>query len=355
VKPKYRFFIFLGLLVLAAIVYFLLTTDRSSDIVLVGTVDANQVIVSSKVAGRIETLKVQEGTHVTAGELIATIDSAELKADRDAAASTLASMRYQLGGSRYSEQQASGETTSQVANARANVAAAHAALAQAQADLGRQELDTKRTVQLAEQGVASQQDRDHAEAALRVSQAQVKTAAEQASAAEAALRTAIAGTNRAQTAQTTVASTRGQMAAAEANLAAAETRLSYTQIYAPVSGVVSVWAARQGEVVNPGTPIVTIVDLNETWVYAGIPETEEQAVKLGDVLQVRMPDGKKVPGTVISKAAEADFATQRDVSRRKRDIKTISLKLKVDNPAGELVPGMTAEVRLPASLRKGAQ
>jgi len=52
---------------------------------------------------------------------------------------------------------------------------------------------------------------------------------------------------------------------------------------------------------------------------------------------------------------ESDYATQRDVSRRKRDIKTIGLKLKVDNPDGTLVPGMTAEVLLPQQLTKGAR
>lgn len=348
-KPKYRFLIFFGVLVLAAVVYYLLTTDRSNDMVLVGTVDANQVIVSSKIAGRVTQLNVEEGSPVKAGDLIATIDSDELVAARDAARATLASMRSQLGGSEYSQKQASGETENQVANARANVAAAHAALAQAQADLERQQLDTQRTVQLAEQGVASQQDRDHAEAALRVSKAQVRTLTEQATAAEAALRTTIAGTNRAQTALTTVTATRQQMENAEANLAAAETRLSYTRIVAPVTGVVSVWAARQGEVVNPGTPIVTVVDLNDTWVYAAIPETYAQKVTLGDTLQVQMPGGEKVPGKVIAKAAEGDFATQRDVSRRKRDIKTVRLKLKIDNPGMKYVPGMTADVLVPQS------
>jgi HlyD family secretion protein len=349
VNPKLRFPIFLGVLVLAAVVYYFVSTDRSSDLVLVGTVDANQVMVSSKIAGRIETLTVEEGSPVQAGELIATIDSAELMADRDAARATLASLRHQLGGSEFSEKQAAGETTSQVANAEANVAAAHAALAQAQADLGRQELDTRRTVQLAKEGVASQQDRDHAEAALRVSQAQVKTYAEQAKAAEAALKVAIAGKNRARTAVTNVSAARQQMDAAEAQLEAAETRLSYTKIYAPVTGIVSLWASRQGEVVNPGETIVTIVDLNNTWVYAAIPETYAQKVTIGDVLQVQMPGGEKVSGKVIAKAAEGDFATQRDVSRRKRDIKAVQLKLKIDNPGMKYVPGMTADVLVPQS------
>ncbi len=64
------------------------------------------------------------------------------------------------------------------------------------------------------------------------------------------------------------------MANAKAQLAEADTRLGYTKIYAPVSGTVSVRATRQGEVVNPGTPIVTIIDFGDTWVRAEAPETE---------------------------------------------------------------------------------
>ncbi len=62
-----------------------------------------------------------------------------------------------------------------------------------------------------------------------------------------------------------------------------------------------------------------------------------------------MPGGSNdtITGKVINKAAEADFATQRDVSSRKRDIKTIQLKLLIDNPGERWVPGMTAEVYVP--------
>ena len=68
---------------------------------------------------------------------------------------------------------------------------------------------------------------------------------------------------------------------------------------------------------------------------------------LGDSLRVVMPSGATIQGKVIAKSAEADFATQRDVSRRKRDIKTIRLKLLIDNPGMRYVPGMLAEVYIP--------
>ena len=132
----------------------------------------------------------------------------------------------------------------------------------------------------------------------------------------------------------------------------AAVRLGYTNVYAPVTGTVSVRAARQGEVVNLGAPIVTIVDLTDTWVRAAIPETYADHIGYGDVMRVRLPGGTITSGKVFFKGVEGDFATQRDVSRRKRDIKTIVLKVRLDNPKGAFVPGMTAEVLVsPAQMR----
>ena len=122
---------------------------------------------------------------------------------------------------------------------------------------------------------------------------------------------------------------------------------SYAEVIAPVNGRVAVWAARQGEVVTMGQAIVSIMDLSQTWVYAPLPETQADAVKLGDSLRVVMPSGGTIQGKIINKSAEADFATQRDVSSRKRDIRTIQLKLLIDNPELKYVPGMTAEVYIP--------
>src|SRR6266581_3450461 len=109
---------------------------------------------------------------------------------------------------------------------------------------------------------------------------------------------------------------------------------------------------RQGEVVNIGAPIVTIVDLSDTWARAAIPETYTDQIGYGDVLRVRLPGGTVTNGKVFFKGVEGDYATQRDVSRRKRDIKTIVLKVRMENPKGAFVPGMTAEVLvLPEQLK----
>jgi multidrug resistance efflux pump len=152
-----------------------------------------------------------------------------------------------------------------------------------------------------------------------------------------------------------VQSTRADLQNAIDQLKQAEVRVGYTKIYAPVSGTVSVRAAREGEVVNLGQAIVTIVDLSDTWVRAAIPETNADHIGLGDTLRVRLPGGTITQGKVFFKSAEADFATQRDVNRKKRDIRTIVLKVRLDNPKGAYVPGMTAEVLVSPEQLKGSQ
>ena len=84
-SARNRVFIILGVLLVGSLIWYLTTTRRSTDLQLIGTVDANEVIVSSKIPGRIQTLTVEEGQDVTQGELIAVIESQDLQAAMKAA------------------------------------------------------------------------------------------------------------------------------------------------------------------------------------------------------------------------------------------------------------------------------
>jgi HlyD family secretion protein len=356
VSQRNRFIILLSLIFAGAFIYYLATTNRSQGLDLIGTVDANQVIVSPQIQGRIEKLLVDEGTPVKAGDLIALLDANELQAQERAAAATINSLRSKVSETLATEAATKGSTAGDVANAEARLESTRAQLAQAEANLEQIKTDHDRTISLAASGVASQQDKDRADAQLKAQQAAVKALQDQVRAAQADLNSAIARTHQATAAARTVAATRAEMANAAAMQAEAQVRLGYTRVLAPVSGTVSVRAAREGEVVNPGQPIVTIVDLSDTWVRAAVPETYADRIALGDVFNVRMPSGQVVPGKVFFKAVEGDFATQRDVSRRKRDIKTVVLKLRIENPNELFVPGMTADVLVPQStLQAGFQ
>lgn len=349
-NARNRVFLLLGLLTLGSLAWYLLTAQTQPDLKLIGTVDANEVLVNSKIPGRIESLTVDEGQHVAAGQLIAVIEAQDLNAAYKAAAATTASERSKLDETIETERQTRGETMSQVINAEATLRAARASEIQAKANLEHQRADTQRTIALAQQGVMSEQSKDEAVTSLQAAQAGLDAAHENAAASEASIQQAKAHALQADAAARTVASTRGLLANADALAHEAQVGLDYARIVAPVSGTVNVRAARQGEVVAAGAPIVTIMELSETWVYAPLPETQADAVQLGDRLQIVMPSGAKISGAVIAKSAEADFATQRDISGgRKRDIRTIQLKLLINNPGERFVPGMTAEVFVPKS------
>ncbi|HME57070.1 MAG TPA: efflux RND transporter periplasmic adaptor subunit [Terracidiphilus sp.] len=346
-NARNRVFLLLGLLTIGSLIWYLVTVRPSSDLQLIGTVDANEVVVSARIPGRIQTLYVDEGQDVKAGQLIAVIESEDLAAARKAAEANVSSNRWKLGETVETEHQTRGETSSATVNAEAQLRAARAALAQAQANYDHQQADTSRIVALAQQGIMSEQAKDDAVTSLQATKAAVDAARENVAAAEASLRQARAHELLTNVAARTVDSTRDEVENARALAEQARVQLGYAQVYAPVTGKVNVRAARQGEVVTAGAAIVTIMDLTQTWIYAPLPETQADAVQLGDSLRVVMPSGATLQGKVINKAAEADFATQRDVSSRKRDIKTIQLKLLIDNPEKRYVPGMTAEVYIP--------
>jgi multidrug resistance efflux pump len=348
-----KFLILLGVILLVSALYYFLTMPAGNDLVLVGTVDSNQIVVSPQVGGRIAKLLVEEGTAVKQGDLIAVLDPAELEAQERAAAATISSLRSRVSESRYTQRSTRGSTSGDVANAQARLQSSRSQLAQAEAMLTRVESDSRRIIGLAQAGVASEMEKVQAEQNLKAQQASVQALKDQVRATQADLDSAVARTNQAGAAQSTVASTQAQLANAEAQLKEAQVRLGYTKIYAPVTGTVLVRAAREGEVLSAGQAIVTVVDLSDTWVRAAIPETDADHIGLGDTLRVRLPGGTVTQGKVFFKAAEADFATQRDVGRRKRDIRTMVLKVRLDNPKGAYVPGMTAEVLVSPELLKG--
>ncbi|HEY4683061.1 MAG TPA: efflux RND transporter periplasmic adaptor subunit [Candidatus Acidoferrales bacterium] len=346
-QQRKPFYILIGSILVASLAIYFVYSPRQKNIVLTGVVTGNDVVVSSKILGRIERLTVDEGDEVKHGDLIAQLDQPELKAQLTSAEATIRSLEAKLASATTDLRWSDEQTGASLMQAQAALAAAHAQLDEARADFEQAGLDFQRAQGLFEAQVVSAQDRDRAEAAMKASRARVQSLTDQVKAQQAAL--AVAAANRQQVAmrQSDLAATRAQLAQARAQKAEAETRLGYTQILSPLAGVVSVRVARQGEVVQPGAPIVTIIDLNHLWVKADVEESYISRLALGDKLEVRLPSGELLSGKLFFKGVESDFATQRDVSRVKRDVKAFSIKVRVDNPGRRLSTGMTAEVILP--------
>jgi HlyD family secretion protein len=282
--------------------------------VLTGIVTTNEVIVSPQVGGRVSQLRVAEGDSVTANQVIAVLEPDELRADQAFYAQSAEAM------------------ASQVEASKAELAASEAQDSEAQASLVNANQVLQRNQALLKSGGVSQEDVDAATMAYRVAQAR-----------------AVAAEREVATKRNAWMASRKQQAAATAQTDKAAVRLGYSDIPAPMSGIVDVRAVRQGEVVTAGQPVVTLIDPDSLWVRADVEETYIDRVRLGDRLTVRLPSGEERYGTVFYRGVDADFATQRDVSRTKRDIKTFEIRLRVNNRDRRLAVGMTAYVLLPVA------
>ena len=341
------FYFLLGLFVVAGVIY-MLTTPRGLDITLTGTVTGNEVIVSPQVGGRLKRLLVDEGSVVKTGQLIAELDPAERIAARDAAAANVHTLQARLTQSGTTRGWTDEQTAASLLQAQATLTAVRAQLEQARATLTLAEATYKRRQGLFDQGVVAAQERDNALGAYKVAQASVNAAQDQVRAAEAQVAVAQANRKQVTVQDSDVQAVRAQISQATAQVSQAETQLGYTQIYAPLDGIVSVRAARQGEMVPEGGPIVTIFDVDHLWVQADVEETYADQITFGQRLKVKMQSGEELEGTVFFKGVENNFATQRDVSRTKRDIKTFAIKISIPNQDRRVFGGMTAFVTLPA-------
>ncbi len=341
-----KFLVIIGVLFLIALAVYIFTTPSGNAYPLIGVVDGNDVIVSPQITDRMIKLNVDEGSVVTKGELIAELDPAELQAQAAAQDAAIGSLRAQVVQAQANLGLTDSQTAAGLNVAEANYTGSQAQLEQARATNELNEINMKREVSLYNSGVVAAQDRDSAVATFKASDANVRSLADQVKSQQAALAVAMANRKQVDVLRSQIASTQAQLKQAIAMEVEDETQLGYTKIYAPISGIVSVRVAKQGEVVQQGNPIVVLVDMDDLWVRADVPETYIDSVQFGQKMPIKLPSGEIVEGHVFFKGVEGDFATQRDVSRTKRDIQTFAIKVSLPNPQHRFFTGMTATVLL---------
>jgi multidrug resistance efflux pump len=322
-------------------------TRPPAAIVLTGMVTTDTHIVSAQVQGRLESLLVDQGDSVQRGKLLAVIQPEAWQADQAYYENTQRQAATQVSEAEANLRFQEAQTKDQTLVAQANLAAARDQVTQAQADLENARLTFEREDRMYKTQSETIQAYDLARTAYDAQKARVDVLGKQVQAAEAAV--ALAQSNREQEAsrQAALEANRHQLAAASAQTDKAKVLLGYTQVLAPIDGIVDVRAALRGEVVNPGQAIVTIIDPDDLWVRADVEETYIDRIRLGDKMTVRLPGGAEREGVVFYRGVDADYATQRDVSRTKRDIKTFEVRLRCANQDRALAVGMTAYVTLP--------
>jgi HlyD family secretion protein len=340
-----------------------------------GTIEALQVDVSARIAGRIVERTVREGDRVRRGQLLVRLDAEELEADARRAEAVVrtaeATLRDLRAGARYQEieeaeaqaARAQAQLDDLMAGARAQeVQQAEAALRNASATRVWTESDFRRTQELFRKDLVAMADVDRARQAYEVAVANETAAREklalvragarehEVEGARAAVR---AARERVQLLRSgprpdAVAAAEAEVDQARASLALARKRLAEMRLVSPLDGVVLHKHMEIGETVNPGVPILTLVDPTDMWLRAYVSETDFGRVKVGQAatLTVDAFAGRTFAGTVTEVASQAEFTPKNVQTKKERVNLVFRIKIAVTNSDGTLKPGLPADAEL---------
>lgn len=285
-----------------------------------GNIEAHESLVSFKVTGRIVDLPVDEGMTLKAGDLIAQMDDNDY---RQAVAVDQATARVRdrqlllgLAGSRHQD-----------------IEAGRLAVLSAQADLGQKKKDYARYQALYQKDEIPAQTRDQAATNVTIAQANYDRARQTYS-------ELLEGTR-----QEELAVDRASLRQARQSLDLSRIRLGYTVLRAPFSGVILVRQAELGEVVQPGTPVITLADLRNIWLRVYVPETDLGKIRWGQDVIVRTDTypGRDYHGRIALISSEAEFTPKTVQTQEERVTLVYRVRVDIDNAHLDLKPGMPAD------------
>lgn len=327
-----------------------------------GTIECDEINVSSKVPGRIQKLFVDEGVSVKPGDPLVTLESRELdaKVEQSTAAYRSTLSRISQAGTAVDLQQLTytDQLTGAQAQYNAHLEDVHQAeenLNQARANYKTQSDTYKRFHGLFVEGVIPEQtEQDYeyrylaAKAGLGAAESRVEQARQGVKAAASALQLAKDQSLQVKLRQQERSAVAQQSEAAQGQMSEALALQAETRISAPVYGYVSEKISNDGEMVAPGFPMLTIVRANDFKVKVYVDESQFGYLRLGRQIKVILPafGNKEVYGTLIRISQAADFATKRATNEQGTfDVRGLQLVIKLDdNPRYR--NGMTARVEL---------
>jgi len=276
-----------------------------------GRIEATEIAVASKLAGRVMEITVGEGDFVKADQVLARMQVDSLQAQRDEA---LARMQQ--------AQQAVGTAEVQVAQAESNHQAALALVVQRDSELDMAQRRLLRSEQLAREGFFSDQLLEDDRAKRRNQQAILSAAQAQARAAEAAVRAA----------RTQVPAAQAQVRALEATLARIDVELADSVLKAPRDGRVQFLIAHPGEIVAGGGRVLDLVDLSDVYLTFFLPETVAGRVALGSEVRIVLDAAPEfvLPAKVSFVASQAQFTPKTVETASERQKLMFRVRAQVD-------------------------
>jgi HlyD family secretion protein len=321
-------FVVVLMIAVGGIVYFHLNTrageysDQPAEIT--GSVEVKSVDVNVKVPGKVEKFLVEEGDTVEAGQVIATVEAANIEAKSDLTQATVEAAIAQY------QKAKNGARPQQVEQAKSLVE-------QAKVACDFTETTYNRLAGLYKEGVLPRQKLDQAKTELDVARARLRSAREQCDMVQE-------GAQREDIEAAAALVKQAQAAKSEV-----QTYLDDAKVKAPVAGIITMKAVEDGELVSTGMPLVTISNLKDAWVEMKVRETMLNRFNLGDTVPVKIigAPGKVYQGKVTYIAAKSSFATERSYQERgEKDLVAFGVKIKLENEDRQLKPGMTAVISL---------
>jgi HlyD family secretion protein len=284
-------------------------------IIVSGNIEAHESVVSFKtVQSRIIELPFDEGAQVKAGTLLARVDKSDYDQQVVIARATLDAQMKQLD---VAEQ---------------NVEATRRTVVSDQADLALKQLEFDRAQTLVAKGAGTVDARDIALTADKQSAAALDRDKALEASADRSVALAIAN-----------------IETARANLEMAKIVLGYTTLTAPFDGVILVRQAELGEVVSPGAAIITLADIDHVWLRAYVNETDIGKIRFGEAATVTTDSypGGEYQGRVSFIAEAAEFTPKSVETHAERVTLVYRIRIDIDNPSHELVPGLPADAKIP--------
>jgi len=305
-----------------------------------GYVEATDVRVAPEVGGRVLEVAVAEGDRVTAGAILARLDTRdiELSLQRTAAerAQAEAQLKLLLAGARVED----------IRQGAAQLQSAQAEVNAAQAELDAASSDVERFESLLRANAGSVKQRDDAVTRRDVAAARVRAAQERAQAAADALARLRAGARPQE-----VEAARARVAGVDAQIALLRKNLADAIVKAPVGGVITSKLIDSGELVAPGVPLVVVTDLDHAWANVYVDEPLVPQLKIGQAAVLITDVGQRLDGTITFISPRAEFTPRNVQTAEERSKLVYRIKVSADNRSGVLKPGMPVEADLGSQPR----
>ena len=361
-------------------------SDKSGRIVVSGNIELTEVNIAFKTAGRLIERTVDEGDAVKKGQMIARLDRDQLMAQREREVAGLESARTQLAQSETSLEWEKATLAADIEQRRADLGSNEARLAElnngarpqekldaraavdsAQSELDRAKKDWDRSQTLFKDDDISAAQFDQYRNRWESAQAALKSMTErealvlagpraevikaqqgQVERARAAVKIAEANSLEMKRREQDLGTRRAEIARSTASIAMIDSQLADTIVASPVDGVVLVKAADVGEVLAPGTTVVTVGDIDHPWLRGYVNETDLGKVKLGAKAKVTTDSypGKVYQGRVTFISSEAEFTPKQIQTEQERVKLVYRIKIEMDNPRRELKENMPADAEI---------